>query len=99
MLQLTDKPLSNITVIEEDIEKVTQNLDSNKAQEQDMISMRMLKICGKSIIKPLQIIYKQCLDKGCFPDELKKANVVPIHKKLQTVTVKLSTNISIANLR
>ena len=32
-----------------------------------MIGMCMLKICGKSIIKPLQIIYKQYLDKDCIP--------------------------------
>ena len=42
----------------------------------------MLEKCGKYIIKPLQIIYKQCLEKGCFPDECKKANVVYVHKKM-----------------
>ena len=42
----------------------------------------MLKICGKSIIKPLLIIFKKCLEKGCFPNEWKKANVVPVHKKM-----------------
>ena len=41
----------------------------------------MLKICGKSIIKPLLIIYKKCLEKGCFSSEWKKANVVPVHIK------------------
>ena len=41
----------------------------------------MLKIYSKSIIKPLLIIYKKCLEKGCFPNEWKKANVVPVHKK------------------
>ena len=46
-----------------------------------MISKRILKICGKSIIKPVLIIYKKCLKKGCFLIEWKKANVVPIHKK------------------
>ena len=58
----------------------------------------MLKICGKSIIKPLLIIFKKCLEKGCFPNEWEDANVVPVHKKI-TVTEKLSTNISTANLR
>ena len=43
-----------------------------------MISIRMLKICGKSITKPLLIIYKKCPEKGCFPNEWKKANVVPV---------------------
>ena len=77
----TDKSLSNITFTEKDIEKIIQNLDSNKAHRHDMISIRMLKICGKSIIKPLLMIYKKCLEKGHFPNELKKANVVPVHKK------------------
>ena len=93
------KSLSNITFAEKDVEKVIQNLDSNKAHGHHMISIRMLKICGKSIIKPLLIIYKKCLGKDCFPNSLKKANVVSIHKKRQAVTKKLSTNISIGNLR
>ena len=77
----TDKSLSNITFTEKDIEKIIQNLDSNKAHGHDMISIRMLKICEKSIIKPLVIIYKMCLQKGCFPSDWKKANVVPAHEK------------------
>ena len=77
----TDKSLSNITFTEKDIEKVIQSLDSNKVNGHDMISIGMLKICGKSIIKPLLIIYKKYLEKRCFPNEWKKANVVPVHKK------------------
>ena len=37
---------------EKDIKKVIQNLHSNKAHGHDMISIRMLKICGKSVVKP-----------------------------------------------
>ena len=59
-----------------------QNLDPTKVHGHDMISTRMLKIYGKSIIKTLLIIYKKCLEKGCFPNEWKKANVVPVHKKM-----------------
>ena len=32
-------------------------------------------------IKPVLIIYKKCLEKGCFPNEWKKANVLPVHKR------------------
>ena len=77
----TDKSLLNMTFIENKIEKVIQNLDSNKAHGHDMISICMLKTCGNSIIKPLLIIYKNCLKKGCFPNEWEKANVVPAHKE------------------
>ena len=31
-----------------------------------MISIHMLKICGKSIVQPLLIISKKCLEKGYF---------------------------------
>ena len=41
----------------------------------------MLKICGSSVCRPLQIIYKSCLDRGKFPQEEKITNVVPVHKK------------------
>ena len=46
-----------------------------------MISIRMLKICGDSILKPLELIFKSCIESGKFPIEWKKANVVPVHKK------------------
>ena len=41
----------------------------------------MIKICGKSICKPLQLIFSQWIDTGSFPLEWKKANVIPVHKK------------------
>ena len=40
----------------------------------------MIKLCGNSICKPLSIIFNDCLNKGKFPHEWKKANV-PVHKK------------------
>ena len=46
-----------------------------------MISIRMLKICGDSILKPLELIFKLCIENGKFPIKWKKANVVPAHKK------------------
>ena len=41
----------------------------------------MIKICGKSLCKPLEMIFKSCIIKGEYPSEWKKANVVPVHKK------------------
>ena len=40
----------------------------------------MIKICGKSICKHLQLIFSQCIDTGSFPLEWKKAKLVPVHK-------------------
>ena len=55
----TDKSLSNNTFLENDIEKVMQNLDLNKVHGQYMINIQMLKICGKSIIKTFLTICKK----------------------------------------
>ena len=78
----TEKRLNNLNFSNNDIEKIIQNVDPNKAHGHDKISIRMIKICRKSICKPLQLIFSQCIDSGSFPLEWKKANVVPVHKKV-----------------
>ena len=47
----------------------------------DGISIRMLKLGSPSIIKPLSIIFQNCLKSSIFPDDWKKGNIVPVHKK------------------
>ena len=41
-----------------EIAKIIHNLDPNKAHGHDMVSVRMLKICGNSTYKPLQLIFR-----------------------------------------
>ena len=77
----TGNHLSSVNFCQDDIAKIIQNLDPNKAHGHDNISIRMLKICGSSIYKPLEMIFKQCIETGLFPSEWKKANIVSIHKK------------------
>ena len=78
---MTDNRLSFVSFSHDKIAKVIQNLDPNKAHGHDNISIRMVKVCGPSIYKPLEIIFNQCLETGIFPSEWKKGNIVPIHKK------------------
>ena len=63
-----------------DIKIIINKLDPNKAHGHDMISIRMIKLYGDSISKPLEMIFKSCLNQGIFPSERKKANVVPVLK-------------------
>ena len=77
----TEKRLSTVTISVDDIGKIIQNLDSNKAHGHDNISIRMLKICGNSIYKPLEIIFRQALLTGMYPPDWKKGNIVPVQKK------------------
>ena len=69
---LTDNRLSLASFSHDKIAKVIQNLDPNKAHGHDNTSIRMVKICGPSIYKPLEIIFNQCLETGVFPSEWKK---------------------------
>ena len=57
--------------------KIIKNLDPNKAQGHDMSSIRMLKICGESILKSLELI-----ESGNCRIGWKKANVDPVHKEI-----------------
>ena len=41
----------------------------------------MIKACGNSIFFPLKLIFKSMINEGAFPEDWKKSNVVPIHKK------------------
>ena len=77
----TTSLLSSIDITEPDILNILKSLDANKAHGHHDISIRMLKLSQKSILKPLKLIFENCLGTRQFPDQWKKGNVVPIHKK------------------
>ena len=78
----TDNRLSTISFSHENVGKIIGNLNPNKAYGYDNISTHRLKICGSTIYRPLEIIFKEALSTGLFPSEWKKGNIVPIHKKV-----------------
>ena len=41
----------------------------------------MIKICDNSIVDPLCRIFERCLGTGIYPSQLKKANIILVHKK------------------
>ena len=43
--------------------------------------MNMVKMCHKTLVYPLKLIFRASIQEGAFPDCWKKANVVPIHTK------------------
>ena len=77
----TDNCLFTVSFLLEDVGKIIQNLNPNKAHGHYNISIRMPKICDSTIYKPLEIIFKEALNTGLFPSEWKKGTIVPIHKK------------------
>ena len=81
ILYQTDASLAKIVFTTDNIANIIKNLDSNKSHSHDNISIRMLNIWGVSSCKPPEIIFRTCLNHGKFPEEWKKANVVPVFKK------------------
>ena len=73
--------LSSIQYEDHNILTIIHSLNYNKAHGYDDISIRLLKICDYSIVKPLSMIFKNCLQTGTFHNNWKKSNVVPVHKK------------------
>ena len=64
-----------------DVSKIIRALDIKKVHCHGNISARMIKICGSSILEPLPIIFRNFLNSGIFPDNRKRANIVPGHQK------------------
>ena len=59
-LKKPDRSISAITFSCDDIATLIKNLDPSKAHGHDM-SIHMLKLCGKSICKPLDLIFQSCM--------------------------------------
>ena len=73
--------LTNVSIDPGKVLKLIRSLDTKKAHGCDAISISMIKMCDNSIVAPLCIIFKNCLETGVYPSIWKKANIVPIHKK------------------
>ena len=73
--------VSSFRVNKEVILEIINPLNINKAHVYDDISIRMINLCGKSVVKPLSMIFNNCIDTGTFPDIWKQPNIIPVHKK------------------
>ena len=56
-------------------------MNVNKVHGQDNISIRMIRMCDESLVRPLSIIFRNSLNSCIYPSIWKKANVIPVHKK------------------
>ena len=57
----TNKSLSDVPFDESDIQVILKQLNPNKAHGWDNISIRMIQICGDSLVAPLLIVYKKTI--------------------------------------
>ena len=73
--------LNSITISQQDVRDVLNNLNVTKASAPDLISPRLLKVGATILSKPLSIIFNRSLLQGYFPSNWKDANVTAIYKK------------------
>lgn len=55
----TDNRISTVNFSQNDIGKIIQNPNANKAYGHDNINVHMLKMCGPIINRPLELILKE----------------------------------------
>ena len=77
----TNSRISSFEITHMEINEIISALNINKAHGPDDISVNMVKLCGQHLCVPLKIIFDNILQTGIFPDQWKKANVTPVHKK------------------
>ena len=77
-----DRIIFTICFGESDVIKLIKALDVSKAHSYDGISVKMIKVCAHSVAHPLKLIFQNSLVAGIFANDWKKANIVPIHKKM-----------------
>jgi len=63
------------------VQKLLEDLDPHKAPGPDNIPPRLLKDTADLMEPLLTLIFQASVDQGLVPDNLKKANIVPCHKK------------------
>jgi hypothetical protein len=71
-------------ITENEVAKVAKRLKNKFATENDDIPDYIVKQCIDYLKKPLTDIYNVSLESGIFPDQLKIAKVIPVHKKGNT---------------
>lgn len=79
------------------VEKSLSSLGTDKGPGCDGIPPLFWKGCAKSLAHPISFIFNLSLREGTFPNEWKKALIIPIHKKGSRIKIENYRGISILN--
>ena len=72
--------IPDLQVTEDDLIKAINELSQTAAPGPDGFPAIFLKQCKEELSIPLCILWRQSLDKGVVPDELKRCTITPIYK-------------------
>ena len=78
---LTQSRLNSIDINENEVLNIIRALNIHKAHGYDNIFIRMIKMCDKSLLKPLTLLFENSIKSSCYPDIWKRSNIIPVHKK------------------
>ena len=81
LIETSYPSISEITIVEEGVEKLLKNLNVNKASGPDGLPNKILKLCARELAPAVTNIFQQSLDTNSLPDDWINANVSPIFKK------------------
>ena len=73
--------ITDIEISENLITNAIKTLKKHSAAGPDEFPAILLKKCSNALAKPLALLYRNMLDTGIIPQELKTAHITPIHKK------------------
>lgn len=93
---LTQARLYLLDFSNDKILKLIRSLNIHKAHSHKDISIRIIKICGKSLLKPLIILFQNSVRCSHYPDLWKVSNIIPLYKKI-TSNSKLFSNFFVIN--
>ena len=69
--------LTSIVFNDESILKIIKAFDVNEAHGHGDILIPVIKLCDKSTIPAISLIYKNCINSGFFPNIWKKTQYCP----------------------
>ena len=85
---LTQSRLTSLDFSEEKILAIIRASNILKAHGHDDISIRIIKICGKSLLKPLILLFQNSTKLSYYQDIWKMSDILPAHKKNEKQLVK-----------
>ena len=79
-IEKNEKSLFLRPTSEQEINKIIEKLPNKNSSGHDNISNILLKKLKAPLLTPLNIIFNQSITSGIFPEEMKLADVFPLHK-------------------
>ena len=77
---LTQTRLVSLDLNENETIKTIRALKIHKAHGHDNISIRMIKVCDKSLLKPSILLFQNSIMLSYYSDIWKKSNIIPVRK-------------------